>query len=152
MLKQRNAVRSNIFNNPILKEQVKKIIGSDLSYFRNYLKKKVFSVERYFDNTDEFTRHLFGNRASFNEVLRKSAASLRFFRDKTYKDWSDVMHQVGKSAYFESHLKTFYDDYAKFRNKMLTENQFTLDDYYQAVLESDIAEYQNVPEDPEFLD
>ncbi len=77
-MKQKNAIRNSNFSSAILKERVKKMVGTDLSYHRNYVKKRLFAVEWTGVHVDEFAKHLFGSRAAFDDAMKKSAASLRY--------------------------------------------------------------------------
>ncbi len=140
-MKQKNAVRNGIFSSAILKEQVKKMVGTDLSYHRNYVKKKLFNVEWAGVHVDEFAKHLFGSRAAFDGAMKKSAASLRYLRDREFRGWDLIMEKEDKIA-FENNLKQFYEKYSNFRTEIIVHKSFSsLADYYEAVLESDLNHY-----------
>jgi hypothetical protein len=68
ILKESNIVRDALFSNTMLRDHVKKEVGSDLSYRRSYLKKKIFDPEMKRACIEEFAKHLFGSRACFEGV------------------------------------------------------------------------------------
>jgi hypothetical protein len=108
ILKESNIVRDALFSNSMLRDHVKKEVGSDLSYRRSYLKKKIFAPEMKRACIEEFAKHLFGTRACFEGELLRSAASLRYFRDTSFRGWSAKINQseTARSEYFATHLQS----------------------------------------------
>ncbi len=143
IMKQNNGLRQSIFVHTLLKDQVKKLIGTDLSYHRNYVKKKLFSLDMSEENLTDFVKHLFGAKAVYDEAMKKSAASLRYFRDKEFKGWEREVQKETKN-FADTYLKGFYEKYSNFRSKIIAEMRFkNLNDFYEAVLASDLKHYKN---------
>lgn len=104
ILKQRNPVfKKKLTNDVLLSIKVNKLISEKVSYYKSYIKEKLF-----FDNLckkpgdknrcdaflDDFVNYLFGGKDSFlDEELKNSAVLLRSFRDAQYKDYRSAKRE-----------------------------------------------------------
>jgi hypothetical protein len=139
-LKNRNVIRGNVFTNAILKGKLKVLVGSELTYQRNYVKTKLFNVSKATKNIHEFSKHLFGCDASYDNKLKESAASLRYFRDENYPSWKDDI-ETNEKGFCVTFLRNFYDDYSKFVTMKCEEYQMNKELYFEALLASDIEDF-----------
>ncbi len=135
-------MRPVLFQSAILKAKLKSLVGSELTYHRNYLKTKLFNFSKSGKEINEFSKFLFGSEACYDKALKQTAASLRFFRDEHYQDWKRLIESDKRG--FNNSLRSFYEDYGRFVAQKLEEERMTMEDYLDAVLKSDEDDIKEV--------
>jgi hypothetical protein len=102
-------------------------------------------VKKAFLENEQFTKHLFGADAYFNDDLRCNAACLRVFRDENFETWETDSVEDPKA--FVLQLRNFYENYAEFIAEMCQHNNCTKERLLEFALKRDIHKYSEVVKD-----
>ena len=108
---------------------------------KNYLKKKLFQEDKAELPLDEFAAFLFSSAgfSYIDEELKRSAASLRFFRDTEYEHWKAELAASAKTFNSE-YLKNFYTKFQAYRQEQAAMHP-SMQHFLDLVVKSDNSFY-----------